>query len=151
MTFATCVAACYSVSNETAPVRAKNALKQKDRASVLTRSDSKRLSKNRGDVCAAKSVGVDNMSSKLSGSGAKTDVNRGLRVGVSGAGVMGSNHARVLAGLPGVTLVGIVDPLAEHRSRATEFAGCPAFEKLDELLAEGVDAVTIAPWPASST
>jgi mannose-1-phosphate guanylyltransferase/mannose-6-phosphate isomerase len=57
---------------------------------------------------------------------------------------MGSNHARVLAGLPGVTLVGIVDPLAEHCSRATEFAGCPAFEKLDELLAEGVDAVTIA-------
>jgi predicted dehydrogenase len=144
MAFATCVAACYSVSDETAPVRAKNALKQKDRASVLTRSESKRLSKNRRDVCAAKSVGVDNMSSKESGSGAKTDVNRGLRVGVIGAGVMGSNHARVLAGLPGVTLVGIVDPLAEHRSRATEFAGCPAFEKLDELLAEGVDAVTIA-------
>jgi UDP-N-acetylglucosamine 3-dehydrogenase len=144
MTFATCVAACYSVSDETAPVRAKNALKQKDRASVLTRSKSKRLSKNRRDVSAAKSVGVDNMSSKESGSGARTDVRRGLRVGVIGAGVMGSNHARVLAGLPDVTLVGIVDPLAEHRTRATEFAGCPAFEKLDELLAEGVDAVTIA-------
>jgi UDP-N-acetylglucosamine 3-dehydrogenase len=144
MTFATCVAACYSVSDETAPVRAKNALKQKDRASVLTRSKSKRLLKNRRDVSAAKSVGVDNMSSKESGSGARTDVRRGLRVGVIGAGVMGSNHARVLAGLPDVTLVGIVDPLAEHRTRATEFAGCPAFEKLDELLAEGVDAVTIA-------
>ena len=32
-----------------------------------------------------------------------------LRVGVVGAGIMGSNHARVLAGLPGATLVGIVD------------------------------------------
>ena len=44
------------------------------------------------------------MSSKGSASDAKTDANRGLRVGVVGAGVMGSNHARVLAGLPGVTL-----------------------------------------------
>jgi len=31
-----------------------------------------------------------------------------------------------------------------HRSRATELAGCRAFAGLDELLAEGVDAVTIA-------
>lgn len=38
-----------------------------------------------------------------------------LRVGVVGAGVMGTNHARVLAGLPGVELVGIVDPLPAHR------------------------------------
>ena len=69
---------------------------------------------------------------------------RALRVGVVGAGVMGSNHARVLAGLPDVTMVGIVDPLAEHRARAVELAGCRAFATLDELLAEGVDAVTIA-------
>ena len=33
-----------------------------------------------------------------------------LRIGVVGVGVMGSNHARVLAGLAGVTLVGIADP-----------------------------------------
>src|SRR5436853_1560428 len=84
------------------------------------------------------------MSSKGSASDAKTDANRGLRVGVVGAGVMGSNHARVLAGLPDVTLVGIVDPLPEHRSRATDLAGCRAFADLEELLAEGVDAVTIA-------
>lgn len=67
-----------------------------------------------------------------------------MRVGVIGAGVMGSNHARVLAGLPEVTLVGIVDPLAEHRARAVALVGCRAFATLDELLAEGVDAVTIA-------
>ena len=42
-----------------------------------------------------------------------------LRVGVVGAGVMGSNHARVLAGLPDTTLVGVVDPLPAHRARAT--------------------------------
>ena len=84
------------------------------------------------------------MSSKGSASDAKTDANRGLRVGVVGAGVMGSNHARVLAGLPGVTLVGIVDPLPEHRARATALAGCRAFAELDELFDEGVDAITIA-------
>src|SRR4051812_47166535 len=84
------------------------------------------------------------MRSKGSGSDAKPGAAGELRVGVIGAGVMGSNHARVLAGLPGVTLVGIVDPLPEHRARATELAGCRGFECLEELLAEGVDAVTIA-------
>ncbi len=67
-----------------------------------------------------------------------------LRVGVVGAGVMGSNHARVLSGLPGVSLVGIVDPLPAHRTRATEMVGCRTFTTLDELVAAGVDAVTIA-------
>ena len=88
--------------------------------------------------------GVDNMSSKGSDRTRRPTSSARLRVGVIGAGVMGSNHARVLAGLPGVTLVGIVDPLPEHRARATEIAGCRAFDELDELLAEGVDAVTIA-------
>ena len=67
-----------------------------------------------------------------------------LRVGVIGAGVMGSNHARVLAGLPDVRLVGVVDPLPAHRMRATELANCRTFDSLDELLGEGVEAVTIA-------
>ena len=67
-----------------------------------------------------------------------------MRVGVIGAGVMGTNHARVFGGLPNTTMVGIVDPLPEHRARATELAGCRAFETLDQLLAEGVDAVTVA-------
>src|SRR5436853_4387400 len=84
------------------------------------------------------------MRSKGSGSDAKPGAAGELRVGVIGAGVMGSNHARGLAGLPEVTLVGIVDPLPEHRARAVEMVGCPAFAELDALLAEGVDAVTIA-------
>jgi predicted dehydrogenase len=84
------------------------------------------------------------MSSKGSASDAKTDAVSALRVGVVGAGVMGSNHARVLAGLPGVTLVGIVDPLPDHRARATALVGCRAFAELDELFDEGVDAITIA-------
>src|SRR5580692_9087778 len=84
------------------------------------------------------------MVSKGSAAGVKAEVTRALRIGVIGAGIMGSNHARVLAGLPDTTLVGIVDPLPEHRARATEFVGCRAFAGLDELIAEGVDAVTIA-------
>src|SRR5258705_10414200 len=67
-----------------------------------------------------------------------------MRVGVIGAGVMGTNHARVLGGLPNITMVGIVDPLPEHRAAAVEHAHCRAFETLDQLIAEGIDAVTIA-------
>src|SRR4030081_4077207 len=84
------------------------------------------------------------MSSRGADSGVRTEAKRSLRVGVVGAGVMGSNHARVLAGLPDTTLVGIVDPLPAHRTRATELTGCRTFTSLDELIAEGVDAVTIA-------
>src|SRR5665811_1889944 len=84
------------------------------------------------------------MSSKGSGSGAKSEARMSLRVGVIGAGVMGSNHARVLAGLPDITLVGVVDPLAAHRTRATDMTGCRTFADFDELIAERVDAVTIA-------
>src|ERR1700710_3336631 len=84
------------------------------------------------------------MSSKGSALGGKTDAKRSLRVGVVGAGVRGSNHARVLAGLPDTTLVGIVDPLPAHRARATELTGCRTFATLEELIAEGIDAVTIA-------
>src|SRR5277367_3821857 len=84
------------------------------------------------------------MVSKGSASGVKAEAKRALRIGVIGAGIMGSNHARVLAGLPDTTLVGIVDPLPEHRTRATELVGCRAFASVDELIAEGIDAVTIA-------
>src|SRR5690242_12723121 len=84
------------------------------------------------------------MSSKEFGSGFKSEPKGTLRVGVIGAGVMGSNHARVLAGLPDIALVGVVDPLEAQRARATELASCRSFDALEALLAEGVDAVTIA-------
>jgi UDP-N-acetylglucosamine 3-dehydrogenase len=84
------------------------------------------------------------MSSKGAASGAKAEAKAALRVGVIGAGVMGSNHARVLAGLPDTVLVGIVDPLPGQRARAGELVGCRTFATLEELFAEGVDAVTVA-------
>src|SRR4051794_23092089 len=89
-------------------------------------------------------IEVDEMNSNGVGSNIKAAPKRELRVGVVGAGVMGSNHARVLTGLPDISLIGVVDPLLAHRTRATELTSCRTFASLDELVAEGVDAVTIA-------
>lgn len=77
-------------------------------------------------------------------SAAKLDADSPLRVGVIGVGVMGSNHARVLSELPGVTLVGIADPERPRRDFISQVLGCEAFADLDALLAAGVDAVSIA-------
>ena len=67
-----------------------------------------------------------------------------LRVGVVGVGVMGSNHARVYAGLPGVQLVGVSDPDPQQRELITRVLGCRAVDNLDALLELGVEAVSIA-------
>ena len=67
-----------------------------------------------------------------------------LRVGVVGVGVMGSNHARVFADLPGVELVGVADPDRSQRRFVSGALGCAACDNVDDLLAAGVDAVTIA-------
>lgn len=67
-----------------------------------------------------------------------------LRVGVIGVGVMGSNHARVFAGLSGIQLVGVADPDRAQRDLVTRALGCPAVPEVDALLDLGVDAVTIA-------
>ncbi|MEA2723015.1 MAG: hypothetical protein QOH59_786 [Gemmatimonadales bacterium] len=71
-----------------------------------------------------------------------------LPVGVLGVGALGQHHARHLAGLNDVRLVGVHDT---DRARATKIAaelGTVAFADMDQLLAQ-VQAVTIAvPTPA---
>ena len=65
------------------------------------------------------------------------------RVAVIGVGALGKHHARILAALPDVDLVGIVDI---NESRAREIAGlvnAPAFSSASEVLGH-VDAVTVA-------
>src|SRR5580704_4321033 len=57
---------------------------------------------------------------------------------------MGSNHARVLADMAGVTLVGVADPDRKQREMVAGALGCAAFPHVEDLLAEDVDAVTIA-------
>src|ERR1700692_4624813 len=69
---------------------------------------------------------------------------RPLRVGVVGVGVMGSNHARVFAGLPGVELVGVADPDRKQTEFVAKTLDCGAFASVEELLDQQVDAITIA-------
>ena len=72
------------------------------------------------------------------------DTDRPLRVGVIGVGVMGSNHARVFAGLPGVQLIGVADPDSRQAEFVARTLGCTAVSDVEELLKIGVDAVTVA-------
>jgi predicted dehydrogenase len=69
---------------------------------------------------------------------------RRLRVGVIGVGVMGSNHARVLAELPGVEFVGVADPDRIQAHSVAQALGCAEFSDFETLLDAGVEAVTIA-------
>jgi predicted dehydrogenase len=70
--------------------------------------------------------------------------NEPLRIGVIGVGVMGSNHARVLAELPGVRLVGVADPDQQQAHAVRNVLGCAAVADFAQLLDMGVDAVSIA-------
>jgi predicted dehydrogenase len=70
--------------------------------------------------------------------------NAPLRIGVIGIGIMGSNHARVLAGISGIQFVGIADPDRGQRELADRVLGCAAVEHFEDLLKLGGDAVSIA-------
>lgn len=68
-----------------------------------------------------------------------------LRAGLIGLGRMGRHHARVLRDLPGVDLVGVVDP-AGDRYHAAE--GITLLPDLDALVRHGIDyAVLACPTP----
>src|SRR5579883_2364155 len=67
-----------------------------------------------------------------------------LRLGVVGVGVMGYNHARVLSEMPGVTLVGVADPDDKQADFVRRSLDCAAVPCVDDLLALGVDAISIA-------
>lgn len=73
-----------------------------------------------------------------------------VRVAVVGYGVMGRHHGSVYAGLPGVELVGVVDPDAGRRALARERHGCATYSDVDALLAATrIDAASVAS-PTSS-
>jgi UDP-N-acetylglucosamine 3-dehydrogenase len=75
---------------------------------------------------------------------AKAGAGGPLRLGVVGVGVMGANHARVLADLAEVKLVGIADPDPKQRDLVSKALGCAGHADLEALIAGGVDAITIA-------
>ncbi len=67
-----------------------------------------------------------------------------IKVGVVGAGHLGEHHVRIFRQLPGADLTGIVDT---DRSRLKEIAQkyrTAAFRNCEELIAAGVEAVSIA-------
>jgi predicted dehydrogenase len=71
-----------------------------------------------------------------------------LPVGVIGVGALGSHHARHLASLPGVELVGVYDLVPTRAAEVAAKVNTQPFRDLDRLLAR-VKAVTIAvPTPA---
>ncbi|MBI4274081.1 MAG: Gfo/Idh/MocA family oxidoreductase [Rhizobiales bacterium] len=74
----------------------------------------------------------------------KVGAEQSLRVGVIGVGVMGYNHARVFAGLPGVELVGVADPDPRQRDLVKHVLACPIVDRFEALIDLGVNAVTIA-------
>jgi UDP-N-acetylglucosamine 3-dehydrogenase len=65
-----------------------------------------------------------------------------LRAGLVGLGAMGRNHARVLASLPGVELVGIQEPAGTTGAEAAH--GRPLVRSLDELVAMRLDYAVVA-------
>jgi predicted dehydrogenase len=80
----------------------------------------------------------------MMGHSARRGANGLLRVGVVGIGIMGSNHARVLADMPGIKLAGVADPDEKQREFVCEALGCPGYADIEGVLAAGVDALTIA-------
>ena len=63
---------------------------------------------------------------------AKTSAGPVVRVGVVGVGVMGSNHARVLAEFPGVVLAGVADPDRKQAHYVGTTLGCPAVASIED-------------------
>ncbi len=66
-----------------------------------------------------------------------------MKVGVVGAGMMGSLHSRVYYELPGVELAAVVDKDLEKARKTAEKYGARAFSDMKELVGK-VDAVTVA-------
>jgi len=66
-----------------------------------------------------------------------------VRAAVVGVGHLGRHHARVLAGLPDVTLVGVVDADAARAAETAQATGAPVVSRVADLIGQ-VDAVSVA-------
>jgi predicted dehydrogenase len=66
-----------------------------------------------------------------------------LRAGVVGVGHLGQHHARILAGIPGVELVGVADSRPEQARAVAERNNTTAFTDYRELV-DRVDIVSVA-------
>jgi predicted dehydrogenase len=68
-----------------------------------------------------------------------------LPVAVIGVGHLGKEHARILSGLPGVDLVGVVDPHGPQAQAVAQRLGTQAYEDYRPLLGHIQAAVVAAP------
>ena len=66
-----------------------------------------------------------------------------LRAGVAGAGSFGRHHARIYAGLAGVSFAGVYDPHIERAGTLAGEHGAQGFDDL-HLLLDQIDVLTIA-------
>lgn len=64
-----------------------------------------------------------------------------LRIGLVGIGMMGRNHARVLASLDGARLVAIADPAGDPHKAA---GSTPVVDTVAQLIEQGVDMAVVA-------
>ncbi len=72
-----------------------------------------------------------------------SDNQRAISVGVIGVGSMGQHHARIMAALPGVRLVGVADADLGQATTIAKRHEARAFEDFRQLL-DSVEAVSIA-------
>ncbi|MBI4934936.1 MAG: Gfo/Idh/MocA family oxidoreductase [Actinobacteria bacterium] len=70
-----------------------------------------------------------------------------LRLVVVGAGIMGTNHARVARNVPGAILVGVIDADLERARAAARGADVEVAASIDELTTEFDAAVIALPTP----
>lgn len=66
-----------------------------------------------------------------------------VKVGVVGAGHMGTTHGRILARDPRVELIGITDIVPEKAARLAEEVGSKAYPSLDALLEQKIEALYV--------
>ena len=66
-----------------------------------------------------------------------------LRLAVVGAGIMGTNHARIAKQLPGIELVAVVDRDLERASAACRGSAAQAALTVGEITG-GIDAAVVA-------
>ena len=75
-------------------------------------------------------------------------MNKRLRVGIAGAGFIGSVHAQAYRQVADVEIVGIADPIREKAEPLAKATGSQVFRDYDELLRAGVDVLNVCLPPA---
>ena len=67
---------------------------------------------------------------------------KNIKVAVIGAGMMGKNHLKTYANMPGVKLVGVYDVFTDAAKAAAKTYGIKAFSSMEEVV-KNVDAVSV--------